>query len=271
MKTMEKTGMEYWIRHFRENRLCHAAVKIPDDPVTLPEETRRALARSLAVFQLGESGGGTRIRRYARAVADEQAMAGYQEAVTAFIAEEQSHSEMLGRLVRRLGGSLLEKQWTNSVFRRLRGFASLEITIQLLLTAELVAEVYYAMLLLRVEDAGVRNVCRQIVRDEVRHLEFQREFLARRLAGWTPAWNWLWRLQFRVAHSIVVRVVAMDHADCLRVCGVSQAEFRERCTRSRQAFERRLDIRRAREASPPVFRLQPVKEKHVAARPPLAS
>ncbi len=66
----------------------------------LSEAVRAPIARSLAVFQLRESSGGTRLKRYAKV-----------------IAEEQSHAALLGRLIAHLKQPPLKKQWTNSIFR----------------------------------------------------------------------------------------------------------------------------------------------------------
>ncbi|HCN29525.1 MAG TPA: hypothetical protein DIT64_12395 [Verrucomicrobiales bacterium] len=233
----------HWIRHFTRNTPLNDSLRLPPAPVTLPDEIRLPLAASLAVFQLGESGGGTRLRRYAREVAPLVNFRGYQRAVDLFIAEEQSHSRLLERVVLHLGGSLIEKQWTNSVFRRLRGLVNLEFAIQVLLTAELVAEIYYGALYLRVSDPVVRVMARKILQDETRHLEFQREFLSERLATFSPAGRWLWRLQFEAVHAVTAAVVAWDHRHCLKALGVGLPEFFERTRKAWAVFQRRLDSR----------------------------
>lgn len=231
----------HWIRHFAQNTRLNETLELPAGPTNLPEKIRRPLADSLAVFQLGESGGGTRLRRYAREVAPLENFRGYQKAVDLFIAEEQSHAHLLARVVRHLGGALLERQWTNSVFRRLRGLVNLEFAVQVLLTAELVAEVYYGALCLRVRDEAVRVMARKILHDEMRHLAFQREFLAERLAAFSPAGRWLWRLQFAGVHAATAAVVAWDHRRCFRALGLGMREFFQRARKAHAVFQRRLD------------------------------
>jgi rubrerythrin len=231
----------HWIRHFEQNTPLNDALPLPESPSGLPEAVRRPLAESLAVFQLGETGGGTRLRRHAAGLAREAGWAGYPRAVDRFIAEEQSHARLLARLVAHLGGRLRRKQWSNGLFRRVRGLAGLEFAIQMLLTAELVAEVYYGTLFLRCPDPAVRAVAGKILRDEVQHLAFQREFLAARLARLTPAAQRLWSWQFAAVHAFTAAAVAWDHRHCLRVLGVESAEFRRRATAARAAFVRRLE------------------------------
>ncbi len=231
----------HWIQYFEQNTPLNDALTWPEAASPLPEAVRRPLAESLAVFQLGETGGGTRLRRHAAGLAREAGWQGYPRAVDRFIAEEQSHARLLARLVAHLGGRLKEKQWSNGLFRRLRGLAGLEFAIQMLLTAELVAEVYYGTLFLRCSDPAVRAVAGKILRDEVQHLAFQREFLAARQARLTPAAQRLWTWQFAAVHALTAAAVAWDHRHCLRALGVAPAEFRQRAASARTAFARRLE------------------------------
>lgn len=229
-----------WISHFPANTALNDQLPLPETPCTLPSAIRVPLAASLAVFQLGEQGSGSRLRRYARAVAPLENYRGYQRAVDLFVAEAQSHSALLARVVGRLGGALLQRQWTHSIFRRLRGWINLEFAIQVLVTAELVAEIYYGLLYLAVPDEGVRRMSHKILRDEIKHLQFQREFLAERVAGFSPLARALWLAQFRLVHVATVAVVAWDHRRCLRALGWTQAAFRARATRARERFLARL-------------------------------
>ncbi|SKA90087.1 hypothetical protein SAMN02745166_01658 [Prosthecobacter debontii] len=231
----------FWIHHYQTNALVHDRIQLEELSCDLPDAIRIPLAESLAIFQLGESGTGSRLRRYAREVAPLENFRGYQRAIDLFVCEEQAHSRLLGRLVRHLNGTLLEKQWTNSVFRRLRFLVNLEFAIQVLLTAELVAEVYYGTLYIKVPDPAVHSACRQILRDEMKHLEFQRQFLAERVASFSPVGRYAWATQFRWIHAITVRVVAWDHRDCLRSLGVTQQAFVKRCHQAHESFQNRLD------------------------------
>jgi hypothetical protein len=142
--------------------------------------------------------------------------------------------------VAHLGGRLIEKQWTNSVFRRLRFLVNLEFAIQVLLTAELIAEVYYGTLYLRTKDSAVRTVAQKILRDEMKHLEFQRQFLGERVATFPPLGRWLWRVQFQAIHKVTAAVVSWDHRHCLRALGMKPPEFRQRASLSWRRFQERL-------------------------------
>lgn len=226
-----------WIHHFEQNAERTRNLKLPDEPCSLPEHVREPLARSIAIFQLGEQGGGTRLRRYARKIAPLENFRGYLKAMDGFVAEEQGHARLLGRLLAHLGGQPLQRQWTNTIFRRLRVLVNLEFNIQVLLTAELIAEVYFGNLSLRARDMAVRTVARKLLADEMKHLQFQRDFLRERLAALSPGMQRLWRWQFRLIHRVTTFVVSLDHASCLRAIGVEPAVFRSRCA---EAFERFL-------------------------------
>lgn len=232
---------QYWINHYEGNTRLNDTMKLPTKPCVLPEAIRAPIARSLAVFQLGESGGGTRLKRYAKVIAPLTQFTGYQRAIDLFVAEEQSHAALLGRLIERLKQPPLQKQWTNSIFRWARNLVNLEFNIQILLTAELVAEVYFGLLYLRCPDPAVKQVSHKLLRDEMKHLEFQRQFLAERLQEFSPALRRLWCLQFRLIHRFVAGVVSFDHSDCLGAIDVSPAAFRSRCTQSLERFMDRLE------------------------------
>ena len=152
---------QHWINHFEANTRLNRDLQLSTAPCELPDHVRTALAHSIAIFQLGESGGGTRLRRYTRSIATLEALRGYQRAVDLFVAEEQSHAALLARTVAHLRGSLLQKQWTNSIFRWMRDLVNLEFNIQVLLTAELIAEVYFGLLALRCSDPVVQTVAKK--------------------------------------------------------------------------------------------------------------
>lgn len=234
---------QHWISHFEANTHLNHELQLLETACDLSEQVRTALARSIAIFQLGESGGGTRLRRYTRSIASLENLKGYQRAVDLFVAEEQSHAALLARTVTHLRGTLLQKQWTNSIFRWMRDLVNLEFNIQVLLTAELIAEVYFGLLSLRCYDPVVQTVAKKLLRDEMGHLSFQRDFLFERLRTLTPAVQRLWRWQFQAIHLATACVVAWDHRECLRSLNITPADFRARAARCWQSFQSRLERR----------------------------
>lgn len=144
-----------WIERFKGNRM-----EEPIDwqtPCQLPDEERAPLARSLAIFQLGETGEGSALLKFARSRRDDPGLTGYEEALRLFVDEENRHAEMLKSMVMRVDGTLLEKQWSDGVFRKVRKLVNLEFELQTLLTAELIAEGYYELLRRKVDDQPIRR------------------------------------------------------------------------------------------------------------------
>lgn len=228
-----------WIQYYEKHATRHATESYDWD-APLPDTARpdiQALAASLAIFQLGESGGGTRLRRYAEALsAADPSFSGYSRAVELFIREENAHAALLKKMVQRLGGTLLEKQWSNSVFRFVRSAMGLEFNVQILLSAELIARGYYGLLARHAPDAVIRETCLRITRDEVGHIAFHVDFFRDRLAAWPPWRAAIWRVQFSLLFEAAGWVVWWDHGTALRRCGISRRMFREKTERACQAF-----------------------------------
>ena len=98
----------------------------------------RSLARSLAVFQLGESGGGTVVSQ-ARASGLDVVDEDYVGALQHFVAEEHRHADMLAICVRLLRGELIRTNWTAKLFVFGRRLIGLRLKILVLLAAEVLA------------------------------------------------------------------------------------------------------------------------------------
>ncbi len=230
-----------WTQYFIKNRNRFTEPPMPSNGSGLPDSVRLPLVRSLAIFQLGESGGGTRLMRYVRRVVNAEQLAGYENSVGLFIEEEQYHSRLLAGMVNYLGGQCLTKQWTNSIFRWLRNHFGVEFNIQVLLIAELIAEAYFGSLYRMSSDKILRTCCHKIFADEMRHIAFHAEFLRERLEGKPLWWRTLWRGQFRVIHLATCAVVAWDHRECFRAIGVKPVEFARMAHKAGTRFLRRIE------------------------------
>jgi hypothetical protein len=151
---------------------------------------REAIAASVQKFQLGESGQGSHFLGCAAAYAVRTGDWDYFEALRLFIREEQRHARDLGRFLELAGVPLLCADWSNGWFRWLRKRAGLELIVTVLVSAEVLAKVYYAALRKATGSVLLRRLCEQILRDEVAHVRFQSERLAllrRGRSGWRLA------------------------------------------------------------------------------------
>lgn len=228
-----------WLQHFQENR--HSLLDIPWH--TGPELTardRRALGRSLQEFQRGESSEGHHFLGYAERYAVRTGDRAYVLALKLFIAEEQRHARALGRFLRLNGIPLVASTWSDRAFRLLRHLlGTLEISIAVLVTAEIIAEVYYAALRAASGSVVLQRLCEQILRDEAGHVEFQADQLARLRAGRGPVLSALTLAGQRALFLGACLVVWVVHHRAFRAGGWDSVRFwRAAWSRFGRAFDR---------------------------------
>jgi len=185
----------------------------------------RSLARSLAIFQLGESGGGTVVQQ-ARNSRIDGIDQDYAEAMALFVAEEHRHAELLACAVRMLGGELIRTNWTAKLFVFGRRLMGLRLKVMVLLAAEVVGICYYRLIASRLPDGNLKALLMDLVRDEETHLDFHCAFLRTQVAGPRR------RLVFRTAWRLLMRaaglVVLVDHRSALADLGIPVASVRYR-------------------------------------------
>ena len=166
-----------WREYFRRN--AAALMRIPwEFGVGLNADERHAIAVSMQEFQLGESSDGYHFLHAAREYAARSGDALYVHALRRLIAEEQRHGRDLGRVLDLAGIERIRRAWADTVFRWLRRQAGLELSISILVTAEIIAQVYYIALRDATGSIVLRALCNQILRDEDEHVRFQCERLA---------------------------------------------------------------------------------------------
>jgi hypothetical protein len=89
---------ERWVKAFEVNKEQRPEIAW-DAPLSAAPFPRDALLKSLATFQLGESGQGDHIRRRA----ERQHHPAYADAIDMFVAEEQRHAWLLAEVLGRFG------------------------------------------------------------------------------------------------------------------------------------------------------------------------
>ncbi|HEY2378108.1 MAG TPA: ferritin-like domain-containing protein [Gemmatimonadaceae bacterium] len=166
-----------WLRYFESN--AGQLLDIPWERVAeLTPDEIIAVGPSIAEFQRGESGEGRHLIRYAQKYAERTGDRDYAAAIILFIREEQRHARDLRRVLELHRIPLARASFADAVFRRLRNiFGTLEISIGVLITAELMAQVYYDALRQATRSQILQRLCEQILSDEARHVEFQAERL----------------------------------------------------------------------------------------------
>lgn len=172
-----------------------------------------SLAHSLAIFQLGESGGGTIVQQTRMSTLphiDEH----YGNAMSLFVAEENRHANLLGLCVRLLKGRLIRNNWTARLFVFGRRLIGLRLKVMVLLAAEVVGLCYYHLLASRLPPCRLRETLADIVEDERTHLYFHCDFLRSQV---TTAWHR--RIFIAVWRSLMLAaavVVMIDHRAAIR-------------------------------------------------------
>lgn len=230
-----KAAWGYWRAFFTARRRRPGARLLADEPqlAGIPG----SLARSLAIFQLGESGGGTVVEqaRQSRLPSIDE---DYAEAVALFVAEEHRHAELLACCVRLLRGKLLEKNWTARLFVYGRRLIGLRLKIMVLLAAEVVGICYYQLLAGRLPDSELRSVLCEIAADEKAHLRFHCDFLHAQMR--TALHRRIFVVAWRVLMLAAAVVVLVDHRAALRDLGIPPRRVWRRWSLYRRTAEARV-------------------------------
>lgn len=214
-----------WREYFRHN--AQHLLAIPwEDGVNLTEEEREAVAASVQEFQLGESSEGKHFTGLAREYSDRTGDADYIHALRLFIGEEHRHARDLGRVLDLAGIPRTGYTWPDAVFRWLRHRAGLELSIGVLVTAEIIAKVYYRALREATGSAVLRVLCDQILADEVQHVRFQCERLAILRARRSRAAVWAKGFLQSTFFAGTCWVVWLKHRRALRKGGFTYRSFR---------------------------------------------
>jgi len=213
-----------WLTYFQAN---HGNLRPIDwqHPDRLPPAEKRRFGQSIAIFQLGESSEGHRLMKAARNWAAHGGDSAWVEVLKWFVREEQRHAADLGRLLDREQLPRLQQHWADSAFRHLRGGLNLELSLSVLLVAEVVGLLYARAL----EDATAhpiaQAVAQQIAWDESQHLQMQSTLLGILRRGRSPRARWLTHALHRSVLWLTLRVVWPDHCAVFRAAGWTFRQF----------------------------------------------
>ena len=228
---------QQWLRYYENNRLNRAEPKW-NMPSTLDSKMQQAFAQSLSHFQLGETGEGAFLIGQVRAQLPDDVA--YHRALELFIAEENEHARLLKRLVIRLGGRIIRRHWTHSLFRLFRHALGFKFEIQVLVIAELVGTAYYRLLRLRTRDPVLEESCDLILRDEAMHVDFHADWFGVFQSQLLPIERAAWNLQFQLLFTAAAQVAWVDHKACLILAGANRREFFREARRACIRFLQRL-------------------------------
>ena len=235
-----------WHEHYLKN--LSSRLDVPWDrggEITASE--RRAIAKSLRAWQLGETSDGRHLLAAARRYAEQQDDPFFLEAVRLFIKEEQRHGAELGRFLDLAGIPRVVRDWGDSLFRAFRyAIPSMEIWVTVVIMVETLALIYYRAIRDATGSTVLRRICDQILRDEVHHVRFQYERLAILYRRRPPLLRKLTLRLQRVLFAGIVLAVWAGHRRALTAGGFDFGNYwRAAWMRMRFAW-RRMDPARYR-------------------------
>ena len=209
-----------WHEYFISNQDHFAQIDIQDCS-SISNAEIEIITKSIQQFQKGENSEGKNLIKYASAF--DQPF--YPETIKLFIKEEQRHSSALGKFMKVNGIKKINEHWVDNVFRKLRNLAALENSLIVLLTAEIIAAVYYKFLKTSTKSRVLKEICTQILSDEQMHINFQcftmKNFFDRR--------NRFGKLFVRTFHKVLMTGTAITvwifHKEIFKVNGIGFLTF----------------------------------------------
>jgi hypothetical protein len=174
-----------WFTHFSLRSMTALHVS-SNAAAQLTEKERRTITPSIQQFQLGEGSRGLRLLERGQEFGRAENDLLFAGALDIFIKEEQQHSRYLASFMESQSIPLVKKHWVDTVFRGLRGLSGLELSLTVLVSAEIIAVPYYRALRGATKSPILKMICNRILDDEASHLKFQASMLAR-VASARPA------------------------------------------------------------------------------------
>lgn len=230
---MRPGDLEIWLNHFEHHALHPTCIPHDLSDVLRPDELQ-LIASSIATFQLGEQSEGLTLLRASERLARAKAMPHLARIIELLIREEQRHALLLRTFMQDHGIPLKSTDWTDRAFRRIRRLAGrrlagLQLYLCVLISGELIGNVYYRALESATDCKRLRALCRTIVSDELAHVGFESQLLFALQAGSAAPIPALTRWVHRIFFASTATVVWVTHRSVLRRAGHSARSFLRCC------------------------------------------
>jgi len=216
-----------WLQYFQDNKTARGNITIPAG-VAVSKTLRLPLIRSLQRFQIGETGEGLHLKRYASKTGDQV----YEQCIDLFIKEEQFHARVLADMIAALDSTLLSWHWSSLAFICLRRMLGLKTEIFILLVAEIIGKCFYRLCADKLSDEALSDAFSLIVLDEIGHLEFHCAFLHSQMKTVSTTIRyfvyWSWATIFYAGCIVFIA----DHQRTLKALGGSPRDFLQQCART---------------------------------------
>jgi hypothetical protein len=231
---MDTGDLEIWLNHFEHHALHPGRVPRGLGDVLRPGELR-LIASSISTFQLGEQSEGRTFLRAAERFARARQIPHLVRIIELLIREEQRHALLLQAFMQDHRMPLKRTDWTDRVFRHIRRLAGLHLYLSVLISAELIGNVYYRALESVTDCKRLQVLCRTIVSDELAHVGFESQLLLTLRAGRSAPLRILARSAHRIFFAGTAVVVWLTHRSVLHRAGHNARSFLRSC-RAQYAF-----------------------------------
>jgi hypothetical protein len=225
---MDPGEFEVWRNHFEHHARYRRRIPRGLSNVLKADE-RRAIANSIATFQLGESSEGRTLLRAVEEFARARQLPHVVRIFELLVREEQRHASLLRAFMQEHQIPLKKTDWTDRVFRLLRRRAGLQLYLSVLTCAELIGKVYYRALESATDCKRLRVLCRAIIADELAHIGFETQLLCALRAGRAAPLRALTLPAHRAFFVITAVVVWFTHRSVLRRGGYGARSFLRSC------------------------------------------
>ena len=225
---MSPDELQIWLNHFEYHGQHPRGVPRGLADLLRPQE-RRLIAGSIATFQLGERSEGSTLLNAAQRFARTHRLPSLVRIVELIIREEQRHAALLRDFMADHQIPLKSSDWTDRVFRCVRRLAGLEMYLAVLISAELIGNVYYRALEVATGCQRLKVLCRALVCDELAHIGFESLLLLSLRARRAAVVRALARLAHRALFAATASVVWLTHRAVLRQAGYDARSFQRAC------------------------------------------
>ena len=166
------SDLNEWENYFLKNKLNLQKITWNYQDL-LSKKEKDCISSSIAKFQLGEYSEGQKLiefcDKYSRKYEDK-----ILKRITAlFIKEEQAHSYILKRFMKLNNIAILKSDWTDNIFRLIRSISGYELSITVLITAEIISLTYYRALSKATKNNLLKDICLKIIEEERKHVLYE--------------------------------------------------------------------------------------------------
>jgi hypothetical protein len=214
-----------WLSYFQSNKESRINISFAKHN-SIPASTRAPLIWTLQRFQIGETGEGNHLRKYARMTNDPD----YEQCIDLFIKEEQYHALVLAQMIQSMDGVLLTWHWSDLAFIGLRRMLGLKTELLILLIAEIIGKCFYNACANNLKNSRFSDAFSLIVLDEIGHLEFHCEFLRDEMKPLPPIAKKICYFAWCVLFFSACLVFIVDNMRALEAINVSPRNFLNDCS-----------------------------------------